>query len=108
MDTISYWSGENAKLPTQFYQNIDSESEGITLIYGFYEHKNNGNKERAVGIYWNENYPNARGKLAPCIIPKPEATILLQGLLDDLLGKKEFDKASKVLDALAFLSKDAK
>ena len=107
MNMISYWKdkkGSGGKAPTPFYQSDD----GCSFIYGWYAQGGEA-AYRAIGVYYpHNNFPYVqRGGnpivLAPFVFPKPEALIFLRGLLDDLLNKKEFAKASKVLEALSFL-----
>ena len=105
MDTVSYWTGEHGDKPKEFYQSASGKDDGITLIYGYYEHKHNGNKEKAIGIFWNENWPVSYGRLSPCIIPEPEAGIFLRGLLGSLLAEKKYKIAMGVIEALDFLCK---
>lgn len=98
MDMISYW-----KSTVRFY---DEDGE-LFLIYGFYDHKNQSGKtsdeNRCIGVYWREDFPSARGRLAPCVIPPKTARILLKGLFFELLSSGEQAKAERVSEAIRFL-----
>ena len=98
MEMISYW-----KDTVPFYE----EDGEMTLIYGYYDHKNEQGgvceKNKCIGIYWRNDYPSARGRLAPCVIPDVTAKCLLMGLLFEFVSSGKMDKASNVLDAIRFL-----
>ena len=106
MNMISYWKdkkGSGGKAPTPFYQSDD----GCSFIYGWYA-QGGQNASRALGVYYpHNNFPRVQREnsvvLSPLVVPESEALLLLRGLLNDLLNKKEFAKASKVLEALSFL-----
>ena len=88
---ISYW-----KRPEEIH--IDN---GLSLIIGWYDHKNEhngGNKE--LGIHWGD-YPQSRGVLSPCVIPKATRDGILSGLLHQAVSsgnKRQVDKITKAID----------
>lgn len=93
MEMISYW-----KEPQEIY--ID---EGLRLIVGFYDHKNMyDGGEKALGIHWGD-YPQSRGVLSPCVIPKETRDAVLSGLLHQAVieGKKvNIESITKAIDFL--------
>ena len=103
MKMISYWKDENGESPRPFY---DEDGE-LFLIYGYYDHKNRrgckSNQDRCIGVYWNDNYPTARARLAPCVIPQKTAESLLKGIMFDLITTGNREKLEKVAAAMNFL-----
>ena len=88
---ISYWKNTNVV-------HVD---EGLTLITGFYDHKNqNGGGHKALGIHWH-NYPQPRGVLSPCVIPENTRSAILAGLLHHAVmngNKKQVTDITKAID----------
>lgn len=104
MKMVSYWKDENGNQPEPFYD----EDDELFLIYGYYDHKNqNGGKvakNKCIGIYWRDDYPSARGYLAPCVIPERTSMCLLKGLFAELSALGDKDGADKVSRAIRFMS----
>lgn len=63
MKLISYWV-DSGNSPKEIHTD-----DGMVLIIGYYNHKNQHAKgEKALGVHWG-NYPQSRGVLSPCVIP---------------------------------------
>ena len=91
---ISYW--KNSK---EIYMDA-----GMTLIIGFYDHKNEndgGNKE--LGVHWVD-YPQSRGVLSPCVIPKTTRNAILSGLLHQAVSNNNEIQIASIMDAIKFFS----
>lgn len=89
---ISYW-----KQVKDVY--ID---DGMTLISGWYDHKNSQNGGvKALGIHWGD-YPQSRGVLSPCVVPEATRTAILTGLLCQAVMKKEPVNVQKLTEAIRF------
>lgn len=93
MDMISYWKDTEV-----FY-----EDDGLVLIFGWYDHKNQGNADKALGVYWWDNYPQSRGKLSPCVIPANTRNAILSGLLHQAVINGQNTKT--ILKAVYFFVK---
>ena len=90
---ISYWSDVQ-----EIYEN-----EGLTLIIGKHNHKNkNPESEKCLGIHW-EGYPQSRGILSPCVIPKATRTAILAGLLEQAVSNRNSDAIEKINKAIKYL-----
>jgi len=92
MKMISYWKKVN-----EFYND-----NGLVLITGFYDHKNlhDGGK-KALGVHWGD-YPQSRGILSPCVIPKETRDAMLSGLLHKATIDNNIDKINQIIEAIAF------
>ena len=96
MKMISYWRGENGGEPT-----VCHREDELTLIYGYYNHKNQQeNGDRCLGIHW-QKFPQSRGYLAPCVIPTQTALAFLNGLAQAKIARGE--EIDALDDARAFL-----
>lgn len=92
MQMISYW-----KNPKEFYND-----DGLVLIVGYYDHKNEHNGgEKALGVHWGD-YPQSRGKLSPCAIPQDTRNSMLSGLLHQATLNQDTEKINKIIDAIQF------
>ena len=92
MKMISYW-----KDVEEIY--ID---DGLTLIIGWYDHKNQHNGgEKALGVHWGD-YPQSRGILSPCVIPEKTRNAMLSGLLHQVIYDDELEKRKQIVKALKF------
>jgi len=92
MQMISYW--KNYK---EFYND-----NGLVLIVGKYDHKNENNGgEKALGVHWGD-YPQSRGILSPCVIPKDTRNSMLSGLLHQATINQNEDKINKIIEAIQF------
>lgn len=91
---ISYW-----KKPKEIY--VD---DGLTLIIGWYDHKNmNNGGEKALGIHWGD-YPKSRGVLSPCVIPDSTRSAMLSGLLHKSIIDGNHEKLSSLTEAISFFT----
>ena len=88
---VSYW-----RLDKDY---IVYESVNFKVIKGYYNHKNNANYEKSLGICW-ENYPKSRGKLSPIVIKEDVRDAFLSGLLNKF--SKDSNKRIKILQAIDF------
>lgn len=93
MDMISYWKDTEV-----FY-----EDDGLVLMFGWYDHKNQGKADKALGVYWGDNYPQSRGKLSPCVIPANTRNAILSGLLHQAVINGQSTKT--ILKAVDFFVK---
>ena len=93
MQMISYW-----KNPKEFYND-----DGLVLIVGYYDHKNEHNGgEKALGVHWGD-YPQSRGILSPCVIPLDTRNSMLSGLLHQATLNQDTEKINKIIEAIQFL-----
>jgi hypothetical protein len=95
MQMISYWKDWK-----EIY-----EDDGLVLIIGWYDHKhkNNGG-EKALGVYWGDNYPQSHGILSPCVIPKATRNAILSGLLHQAVASNKIDQVNNILEAIKFFN----
>ena len=94
MQMISYW--KNSK---EIY-----EDDGLVLIVGWYDHKNvNNGGDKALGVHWGD-YPQSRGILSPCVIPKGTRDAILSGLLHNAVSNNDVSKTSALVDAIKFFN----
>lgn len=92
MKLISYW--KNSK---EFYND-----DGLVLIVGYYDHKNeNDGGEKALGVHWGD-YPQSRGILSPCVIPKNTRNSMLSGLLHQATINQDEDRINNIIEAIRF------
>lgn len=95
MKMISYW-----KQPEEIYHD-----DGLTLIIGRYDHKNQKNGgEKALGIYWGDDYPQSRGILSPCVIPEATRNAILSGLLHQAVTTNNIKQIDGILKAITFFN----
>ena len=91
---ISYWKN------TKVIHNDD----GLSLIIGWYDHKkqnNGGNKE--LGIHWVD-YPQSRGVLSPCVVPKDTRDGILSGLLHQAVSSSNKGQVDNITIAIDFFN----
>ena len=94
MKMISYWKDIH----------VIHEDDGLILIVGYYDHKNqNDGGERSLGIHWG-NYPQSRGILSPCVIPKNTCDAMLSGLLHRSVVENDKLLTSNITKAIEFLN----
>lgn len=92
MNMISYW-----KNPKEIY--VD---DGLVLIIGHYDHKNQNNGgEKALGVHWGD-YPQSRGILSPCVIPAATRSAILSGLLHQAVTNGNLQQVSSIIKAIEF------
>ena len=88
---ISYW-----KNTEQFYND-----NGLIFITGHYDHKNKNNSAKVLGMHWGD-FPQSRGVLSPCVIPKETRNAVLSGLLHQATTNQDEDKIKKIIRAIQF------
>lgn len=95
MKMISYW-----KKWEKIY-----EDDGLALIIGWYDHKNQENGgEKALGVHWNDDYPQSRGILSPCVIPSATRNAILSGLLHQAVSNSQPEQVDNILKAIKFFN----
>ncbi|MFY9260689.1 MAG: hypothetical protein WAO71_09300 [Gallionella sp.] len=93
MEMVSYW-----KHPKEIY----GDDEGLVLIIGYYDHKNENNGgNKALGIHWG-NFPQSFGKLSPCVIPTNTRNAILSGLLHQAVSTNDAAKIASLIEAIDF------
>ena len=91
---ISYW-----KQPKQIH--VD---DGLVLIIGWYDHKNENNGgEKALGVHW-EDFPLSCAVLSPCVIPANTRNAMLAGLLHQAVAAGDTHKVEAITDAIHFFA----
>ncbi len=96
MKMISYW-----KEPKEIYND-----DGLVLIIGKYDHKNNNNGgAKALGVHWG-SYPQSRGILSPCVIPQETRNAMLSGLLYKAISKNKIEEIEKITEAICFFNEE--
>ena len=89
---ISYW-----KNPKEIYND-----DGLVLIIGHYDHKNQNNgDEKALGVHWGD-YPLSRNVLSPCVIPEATRNAILSGLLHQAVSSGDTKLVDAIRDAVDF------
>lgn len=89
---ISYW-----KQPEEIY--VD---DGLVLIIGRYDHKNQNNGgDKALGVHWGD-YPQSRGILSPCVIPEATRNAILSGLLHQAVTNNNANQIAGITKAIKF------
>ncbi|GAA0878983.1 hypothetical protein GCM10009119_19510 [Algoriphagus jejuensis] len=92
MKMISFWSDINEI-------HVD---DGLVLITGRYNHKNQSTQgEKTLGVHW-ENYPQSRGILSPCVIPESTRNAVLSGLLHQAAAKGEQTQIDQLVKAIKY------
>ena len=91
---ISYW--KNSK--------EIHDDDGMVLIIGWYDHKNENNGgDKALGVHWG-TYPQSRGVLSPCVIPKSTRDGILSGLLQQAVTNGDRKQVDKLVEAIEFFN----
>lgn len=90
---ISYWKD---------VEQVCIDDEGQIIIIGMYDHYNEGNPRKAVGIHWGD-YPTSRGVLAPCVLSNTNALALLSGVLHKAILNSKNSDIDKILSAINYL-----
>ena len=94
MDMISYWKDDKEI-------HVD---DGLKLIIGWYDHKNQHNSgEKQLGVHWG-NYPQSRGILSPCVIPKATRSAILSGLLHQAVSNGAKKQIAAITEAIEFFN----
>ena len=92
MQMISYWTDVK-----EIY--VD---EGLVLIIGRYNHKNeNPIGDKCLGVHWGD-YPQSRGVLSPCVIPAETRDAILAGLLHQAVMNKKRDVVERIMKAIEY------
>lgn len=96
MKIISYWKDTRVVF-------VD---EGLTFITGYYDYNNENNGGvKSLGIHW-ENYPNSRGVLSPCVIPKNTRNTILSGLLYRAVATGDKTDIASLTEAIDFFNEE--
>lgn len=91
---ISYW-----RKPKTIH--ID---DGLTLIMGWYDHKNeNDGGDKALGIHWGD-FPQSRGILSPCVVPPKTRNAILEGLLHHAVTNACEEQINLITEAIKFFN----
>lgn len=91
---ISYWK------KTKVIHN----DQGLSLIIGWYDHKNQNNGgDKELGIHWVD-YPQSRGVLSPCVVPKDTRDAILSGLLHQAVSSSNKSQVDKITEAIDFFN----
>lgn len=93
MKMISYW-----KDVKQIHQD-----NGLVFIIGTYNHKKQDGNKKALGVHW-KTYPQSRGVLAPCVIPKETRSAILAGLLHQAINRKDEESIGKISKAIQYFT----
>lgn len=92
MKMISYWKKHREI-------HID---DGLELIIGWYDHKNENNGgDKALGVHWGA-YPQSRGILSPCVIPEATRNAMLSGLLHQAVTNSNRAQIISITEAIEF------
>lgn len=93
MKMISYWK----------HIEVIHEDDGLVLIVGWYDHKNeNDGGEKSLGVHWG-TYPQSRGVLSPCVIPAVTSNAILSGLLHKAVVDNNIVLREKIINAIDFI-----
>lgn len=95
MKMISYWKNHKEI-------HID---DGLVLILGWYDHKNENNGgNKSLGVHWVD-YPQSRGILSPCVIPEATRNAMLSGLLHQAVTQGNQVQIKSITEAIEFFNK---
>lgn len=95
MKMISYWKDHDV---------IYTDEEGQVIIIGWYDHFNQNDPRKALGIHW-QDYPTSRGVLAPVVLSEKNANALLLGLLQNSVSNGKTEIIDNLIKAIEFLNK---
>lgn len=91
---ISYW-----KEPREIHTD-----DGLVLIIGKYDHKNQNNGgSKALGVHW-ENYPQSRGVLSPCVVPESTRNAILSGLFHQAVTNGNQEQVGQIAEAIGYFN----
>ncbi|MBS4720440.1 hypothetical protein [Aeromonas caviae] len=94
MNMISYWKD---------YKEIHVD-DGLKLIIGWYDHKNQYNGgEKSLGVHWGD-YPQSRGMLSPCVIPEATRSAILSGLLHQAVTNGAREQIASITESIEFFN----
>lgn len=94
MNMISYWKD---------YKEIHVD-DGLKLIIGWYDHKNQYNGgEKSLGVHWGD-YPQSRGILSPCVIPEATRSAMLSGLLHQAVTNGAREQIASITESIEFFN----
>ncbi|WP_339010751.1 hypothetical protein [Aeromonas popoffii] len=94
MNMISYWKD---------YKEIHVD-DGLKLIIGWYDHKNQYNGgEKSLGVHWGD-YPQSRGILSPCVIPEATRSAILSGLLHQAVTNGAREQIASITESIEFFN----
>ena len=89
-----------------YWKNIKEihRDEGLVLITGWYDHKHEYNGgQKSLGVHWG-TYPQSRGILSPCVIPKDTSDAILSGLLHKAVVNNSKELIQNITQAIDFLN----
>ena len=89
---VSYWKD---------HRDIYHDGDAFTVIIGTYDHQNSGHPFKSLGVHWG-TYPNSRGILSPCVIPKDARDALLSGLLHKAVVDGDTETIKNITEAIDF------
>lgn len=94
MKMVSYW-----KDCKEIYND-----DGLVLIIGYYDHKNQYNGgEKSLGVHWG-TYPQSHNILSPCVIPEETRSAILSGLLHQAVSKGNLQQVKEIIDAIEYFN----
>lgn len=94
MKMISYWKDSK-----EIYND-----DGLVLIIGYYDHKNQRNGGvKALGVHW-KTYPQSRTVLSPCVIPEETRSAILSGLLHQAVSKGNTKLVREITSAIKYFN----
>lgn len=74
--------------------------EGLVLIIGHYDHKNENNGGvKSLGVHWS-TYPKSHNILSPYVIPAETRSSILSGLLHQTVVKGNVTQMQNITDAI--------
>ena len=93
-------SEDNKKSMVSYWKNIQEvyTKDGFTIICGDYE-----GREKTVGVHWPD-YPNSRGYLTPCVIPKHISNPMIEGLIVQSINMVDDERLKKLQKAYSYIN----
>ena len=86
-----------------YWQNVEillNQNDEMFIIYGDYNDPHDNNPPtKSLGICWAE-YPKIRGVLAPVVIQKDVAKIILSGLMNKAILENDINLQEKINNCL--------
>lgn len=92
MKMVSYWKD---------WEEIYND-DGLVLIIGKYDHKNQNNGGvKSLGVHWG-TYPQSHNVLSPCVIPKETRSAMLSGLLHQSVLQGKTQHVKQITQAIEY------
>lgn len=88
-ELVSYWKNN--------YEEVYSTDDGLKLVRAYYD------GDKALGLQWNDKYPNARGRLAPFYLNDEMGRVFLLGLGQKAITNNDQEMLKKIIEAIEFL-----